>query len=768
MYVYRTFGFNDKAERYGIQARIDSLCAELETQRIDEVQTRFERIYPYLKRRILNQRLIGRIVKIDDEPLLCLLEIFKRGDRNYEEFLNDPIEYGRSHLESQLNESQLRDWLAVAKIEQHPTQQLPELPSTLRPWLEPPGWEIETTTGDWVIYESEEWVRRFSKAEIQNAWETYYQIILKINNDAGELAHRLENGDGYNSEGERELISFTEAETQVVTDSPENVKLDGESDRYILYSKLTTYDSTVEGVLFLLAPFDHKPSPEEIAEVGHRTGLFDGSNTTNILSQQLNLYELTPFAYRSYPAYLLADEESWLAIERGKEANLALSPEEEQILQSVSSSSVGNDSLPLFINGRAGSGKSTMLIYLFADYCYRKYYTKQGHRRPEPLPGKPLFLTYNERLLEVARDGVKRLLSSHHRFVAERNQGDEIPNIDRCFQPFGTFLFNLLPPQERERFNPQNYISFHRFKQLYQGEIPSESLAKIVLHLPQGRRYSPEICWHVIRSFIKGYRQGEFMTPEDYQEDIPRKERTIDLEKFQGIYDTIWDRWYKRLTTEEGYWDDQDLIAKVLELDCYRPDYTAIFCDEAQDFTRLELQLIMKLSLLSQYNLGYQPIHSLPFAFAGDPFQTLNPTGFHWSSTQASFDAEVIAAIDPTDQLKLAINFQELAFNYRSSRAIVQFTNLIQLWRHVLFDIYELQPQTAWHPGNFPEPQKFILNQNISVEELANYIKDTIIVVPCEEGEELAYVQSDEVLSKIFIQPDSQEEMGGGGDGGSL
>jgi superfamily I DNA/RNA helicase len=249
------------------------------------------------------------------------------------------------------------------------------------------------------------------------------------------------------------------------------------------------------------------------------------------------------------------------------------------------------------------------------------------------------------------------------------------------------------------------------------------------------------------------------MTPEDYQEEVPRKERTVSLEKFQGIYDTIWERWYKRITQEQGYWDDQDLIARVLELKCYRPEYTAIFCDEAQDFTRLELQLIMRLSMFSQYHLGYQPIHSLPFAFAGDPFQTLNPTGFHWSSVQAVFDAEVITALDPADQLKLVINFQELAFNYRSSPPIVQVTNLIQLWRHVLFDIHELQPQTPWQQGNFPEPQKFILNQNITTEQLAAYIKDTIIIVPCEDGEEAAYAQADEVLSAIFPQ------QGRGGEG---
>lgn len=726
MYVYRTPQFNDKAERYGIQNRIDDLCAELETQRMDEVQARFERVYPYLKRRLLNRRLIARILRIDNEQLLCLLDIFKRGDNDYEQFLESPVEFGRIHLEPRIDEPLIRNWLTEKMLEESQAQQLPELPPELRPWLEPPSWETETLTEDWVIYESEEWITRFRKPEIQRAWETYYHIIAGIREQT--------------------------ARVEEIGNLP-NVKLCTLSDRYVLYSLLKTSDAAVGAVLFLLAPFAHRPSPEEIAEVGVSTGLFNGSNTINILAQQLRLCELTPFARRSYPAYLLADEESWLEIERGKEANLALSAEEEQILQSVSTVAPGQGSLPLFMNGRAGSGKSTMLLYLFADYCYRKYYDKRGRPRQEPLPGDPLFLTYNERLLEVAKEGVNTLLASHHRFVAERSQGNSMPSIDRFFQPFQKFLFGLLPPAERDRFDLGQYISFHRFKQLYQGKSPSDSLAKAVLHLPQGRRYSPETCWHIIRSFIKGYGLDEPMTPEDYQEEVPRKERTVSLEKFQGIYDAIWERWYKRITTEEGYWDDQDLIARVLELHCYRPEYTAIFCDEAQDFTRLELQLIMRLSLFSQYHLGYQPIPSLPFAFAGDPFQTLNPTGFRWSSVQAAFDAEVITALDPADQLKLTINFQELAFNYRSNPAIVQVTNLIQLWRHVLFELHDLQPQTAWQPNNVLEPQKFILNQNINVEELAAYIKDTIVIVPCEEGEEATYAQGDEVLSAIFPQP---------------
>ncbi|MBD0300897.1 MAG: hypothetical protein ICV85_01605, partial [Tolypothrix sp. T3-bin4] len=134
MYVYRTSGFNEKAELYGIQARIDDLCAELETLRIDEVQARFERVYPYLKRRTLNRRLIARLLKVDDEQLLCLLDIFKRGDNDYEQFLESPIEYGRTYLEPQLNEQLLGEWLLEQKNKQQQAEQLPELPSELRPW----------------------------------------------------------------------------------------------------------------------------------------------------------------------------------------------------------------------------------------------------------------------------------------------------------------------------------------------------------------------------------------------------------------------------------------------------------------------------------------------------------------------------------------------------------------------------------------------------------------------------------------------------------
>ncbi|MDA2934740.1 hypothetical protein MYX82_10415, partial [Acidobacteria bacterium AH-259-D05] len=154
--------------------------------------------------------------------------------------------------------------------------------------------------------------------------------------------------------------------------------------------------------------------------------------------------------------------------------------------------------------------------------------------------------------------------------------------------------------------------------------------------------------------------------------------------------------------------------------------------------------------------LGSTPIHNLPFAFAGDPFQTLNPTGFRWKNLRAAFYEEIVRALDPTGKWNLSTNFEkELTYNYRSTPPIVRATNLILLWRRVLFDDRDLQPQMCWAKGDFPEPQTFIFGENISADEFKK-VKDTIIIVPCEKGQEVSYVQQDPILSQIFPNPDKK------------
>lgn len=720
MHVYATHEFEQKANYYGIQKKVQKLRQDIESaEDIHKVQQEiFGTVHEYLRFNAGRYRLIGSTRRIGEEQIVVLLNIFDK-DREYEKFSEQIRNKGKSQdLDDLISEAELNNYLEKIQSSSG-EEELPILPEELHPWLEPPGWEVDTH--DIVIYESQEWVTLFRKPEIKRYWQTYHQIVLNslsTDSDATNNAQEIDRLPG--------------------------VKLSSYKDKYVLYSQIITTDSPARQVVFLIAAFTEKPSLEEIEKIGEKTGLFSPGEGC-IFSKGISLEELIPLARRSYPDYLLAYEEYWLAIEGEEESNLALSAEEMRLLESVSNREVESNSLPIFINGRAGSGKSTMLLYLFADYCHRKYHNGDNTN----LEGEPLFLTYNERLLEVAKKCIGNLLSSHHRFLGERKETDAVPNTDNFFKPFQQFLLELLPPEEGDRFLPDRYISFYRFQQLYQHKC----------NLPQAKKWNSELCWHAIRTFIKGYSCDRYMTPEDYQnpEIVSKKDRTISPEGFKEIYETIWGKWYQKLSEEESYWDDQDLIRKIIKGNYYRSEYAAVFCDEAQDFTKLELQLIMRLSLFSKYDLSKTSVLSLPFAFAGDPLQTLNPTGFRWESVKARFHEEVIKALDSSGQLNLNMNLQELEFNYRSSPPIVRFSNLIQLWRSVLFNMPELGAQREWKKDDFPAPQKFIFSENINPRDFKNYVQNTIIIVPCEEGGEKEYVQNDDVLSQMFSAENATE-----------
>ncbi|MEG3925057.1 hypothetical protein [Microcoleus sp. T3_D1] len=715
MYIYITQQCQDNAEKYYIQPKITELYDN------SEVLDLFDPIYPYWKRRIGKYRLLAKIEEVDNEKILCLLNILERKSQEYEEFTdkNKRQKFGQDKLEPLLNDDEIKEWLNEQKesVCQQPNKREP-LPNDLLVWLELPSWSKDSQ--DLVIYESGHWLKKCGQEKIKNRRETFKNIILDI-------------------------ISQNDVEDESTSCS--RVKLYSNTEGLsILFSRietLATEDTSSRKILFLLAPFLEKPSDDPIREVVEAIDPPDFGENVNNLPAQLSMDELTCLARRSYPAYLLLDFESWLAIEKDDESNLALSVEEEQILESISTPQ--KPSLPMFINGRAGSGKSTMLFHLFADYCDRHWNSCQAGEYDFYQKPHPLFLTYSESLLKVAKDSVQSLLKSHHKFLLDRETPEaETPDVEPFFQPFQKFLLNFLQSTEYDRFKPEKYISYNQFRQLYNDSKLPEA---------RNKRYSAGRCWYIIRTLIKGYSLDGYINEDDYKE-LPREEqRKIPEETFKGIYKTVW-KWYERLIEDKGYWDDQDLIRIVLEGKRFSSEYTAIFCDESQDFTRLELQLIVKLSVFSKYDFGFNYVSVLPFTFAGDPFQTLNPTGFRWDSVGALFYNEVVMRLDPASKLNIKMNFKELQVNYRSSSSIVKVTNLIQLWRCVRFGLPDIKPQTPWDKkDSFSKPQKFIFGQNLSLDDLKSHIDNKpIFILPCEAGGEIDYIKSDEVLLELFPQ----------------
>ncbi|NLI76505.1 MAG: hypothetical protein GX442_08690 [Candidatus Riflebacteria bacterium] len=673
----------------------------------------FDPVRPYWKRREGKSRVMAafRTIATGDGqnpeaaiPLLCLARIFQRKDPAYEALINSPREEGKRLIDAFLPEADVTAWvaneLARRQTEELEAARRPPLPAEFHQWLEPPTWSSLGSQGGTLILEGPEWVFAFQNPAIGDYWRNFYDLILKLLQ--GEVPDST-------------------------PPSHPTLREAGDDKTRILFQRFRTADQPPHDVILLLAAARGLLLPAVLRAADESAFRPADPEAAPLLCH------IAPCARRAYPSLILADEDLWRGIQRDTaEANLALSPEEEAIFETLTTAAPGSGrGLPIFLNGRAGSGKSTLMFYLFADYLHR---WETGR-----LPGRPVFLTYNARLLETAAGTVSRILTCHHRFAIEAARQRPLPDLRPFFHPFREFLQSCLTPDQADRFRTDRYLSFREFARRY-----------AATPLPTARQWSPEVAWYVIRTFIKGYHEDGWLTPDDYEQEIPRKSRTVPPEVFQAIHDTIWKEWYQPLTTQQGWWDDQDLVRAVLTSGRARPEFPVVFCDEAQDFTRLELKFILRLSLFSTYDLGRTPLAGLPFAFAGDPFQTLNPTGFRWELVQSMFHDDILRHLDPEGHLRLALNSRELQFNYRSAPALVRFANLVQAWRAVLFDHPELFPQECWQCQETVHPSFVPCSADLDRSECQELLGKSIIILPCDEHGEIDFIRNDPYLRRLF------------------
>jgi hypothetical protein len=137
----------------------------------------------------------------------------------------------------------------------------------------------------------------------------------------------------------------------------------------------------------------------------------------------------------------------------------------------------------------------------------------------------------------------------------------------------------------------------------------------------------------------------------------------------------------------------------------------------------------------------------VPFAFAGDPFQTLNPTGFRWDSIKASFVEKFVFELDTSRRSgRLDLNYRELQYNYRSTRQIVRFGNHVQALRAALFRSPDVRPQTPWTTEVHSSPVVWFRANDASFWKKFRENPGFVVIVPCAEGEEARYVEDDPIL----------------------
>lgn len=640
---------------------------------------------PYLVKKKLGGRqgrLIAEKRSVGEHVLIVFLGILIRGDHQYEEgFAKDPRGYGEQHFRGRFSAEQAQTIVvartAGAQLAARPDPSSPEYGFLYGAFAHQSASRSDT------VCETAEWVARVTRAP----------LARQLNHLAQPCLDALSKEPG---------LHYIES----ISKPGWGIWAWRDKQRVLLITPST--DATAV-------------EPERLAR------------QTEASLVNADAMAISRASRRAYPAIVLADEDLWLELEQEPIATMALSPEESDVLDSARGT---ENPFPLFINGRAGSGKSTVLQYLFKDLLF--YYLTNGNSS-EIAP--PIYLTANAELLQRARDFVERLLKSHAVWLPGGTRDLVSSNrslLDGAFREFQPHLLSLVPQKDREqRFARGLRVDYPRFRRMWSARFGRDKRAC---------EFGPDVCWHVIRTYIKGMSSEVYLEADDYAH-LPENQLTVTKETFQYVYEKVWEGWYERELSTKRLWDDQDLTRYVLDNDLAEPKHPAVFCDEAQDFTRLELELLLRLNLFSNRTLPPNDICRVPFAFAGDQFQTLNPTGFRWDAIKASFVEKFIGALDPAGRTgRTDLNYKELKYNYRSTQKIVRFGNLVQALRSSVIRVTDLRPQRPWTTETNSVPVSWFRDTHTEFWNRVSESGGFVVIVPCNEGEEEEYVLGDPIL----------------------
>jgi hypothetical protein len=683
LFVYPADTLREDAKKQGVaQDKIKRFCDEVE--RTQSIST-FDRFPPpYLTRKRIwsyNNRLIAAEHSVGEHLVIVLLRLLVKSSRDYEhQFVCNPHAYADPLLQAAIPKAEM--WLAE-RTRLTPPPAMPR-PSTLQEdflWAE----VGVGTDADSIVCETERWIHSGMDARIQARLVLIPDLLV-------ELARGEDRGP---------RIAFAKGDPRL-------------SMAYRWFSR--------DRLLLLMdIGYDKAIDPD--------TSLAEYTCTIP-QGEQLDVLRITR---RSYPIEVCCDADMWLAIQHNVASNMAMSPEEIGVLRSARTIQP-DTGFPLFINGRAGSGKSTLLQYLFADYfaAWAKHLSGNGSE----VSSIPLYLASSRELLDTAESAVRGLLTINAAVVmrGEKLSPRALSFLSRAFcRPVDHLTRTVASSGHRNRFEYSLYVNYPRFRRLWFDQFGRDQRAC--------REYGPQLSWHVIRTHIKGQCADAELEPGDY-DSLPRNEHTVSHERYQQVYERVWENWYQPICKEKGYWDDQDLAAEAAKPE-FKGCHSAIFCDESQDFTRRELEALHRCCAFSFMELTPDEAARVPFVFAGDPFQTLNPTGFRWEAVRAAFTEKIAGNLYRYRQRAQLpeINYRELTYNYRSSQHIVKLCNSIQAIRAVVMHETSLRPQTTWHlDATAPLPTCFHITEPTIRQDIRGQA-DLVLIVPCEDDGESEYVE---------------------------
>lgn len=741
IYVYATEACREEARKHSVEPQLDRIIRKVES---DQSYSQFQPFpSPFLVKKKFGMfigRLIAQVEEVDGNVVLVLLAFMLRGSKEYKDrggFHNDPHKYAEQHFRARYKSEDLARF--VAQKEQDP-------PVAAKPVLEDQeslilhnALSASQGTTEHSFCDGRAWMSAIAQKNISNRKQSIHKHI-----------------DG--------LMGCWDATSADAAPGGQVSVLPDSNGLHVwtrLFPEL--------GIRLLVAVGTAAEIKEKVD--AKTKEIVDMANPPK--EQVLRI------SVRLYPELVVLSYDLWAQLQDDEDSNLALSPEEEDVRRSVR---INEDSarkwsdrqagFPLFINGRAGSGKTTILHYLFAEFA--AYHSDKGERRDSGLA--PIYFTANPRLMQKAAENVTKIALCNFRIndkadgLTEQQKGAIAAQVKDYFACFHDFLISCLPHSDLGLFPANRRITYARFRELWRERFARDKSA--------ASKYGSAISWHVIRTYVLGTEtdfddydlvgerpeaEANILEPDEYRH-LERRSRTVSDETYQHVFDNVWP-WYAKLKADDNYWDDQQLVRHILRLDASKrlteeggeklkgwslPTFSAVFCDESQDFTPVELSFLLRLSIYSHRKIQPHEVKLVPFVFAGDQFQTLNPTGFRWEAIKASYVERIAMGLDSSlleEQRKVSLNYQELRYNYRSSSEIVGFCNLIQALRARVFDLAsEIRPQQSWANENTSPVVVTSAERDDLWESVRKY--QVKVIVPCGEDEEEDYIRKDPVLSK--------------------
>jgi tetratricopeptide (TPR) repeat protein len=271
-------------------------------------------------------------------------------------------------------------------------------------------------------------------------------------------------------------------------------------------------------------------------------------------------------------------QEWQMAIASKADLRLRLTPDESKAIDTY-----GN----MLLSGSAGTGKTTVGLYRLA-------------RTLQLNPAaKCLYTGYNPILIKESEQQFKQLWGE--KFTSLPFKVDFLTIKDLCLQ---------LTKSLNKEFD-LHLVDYPYFRQQY-------------LKKPESKQYPPSLVWDEIRSIIKGANltvRGEsyLLSQKEYDNLGKKRSGVIRAGERYKIYKLA--QWYQNCLNRDRLADEIDLAQAALrEIETARHQpYTLVICDEVQDFTEIQLEILIRL--LAQNG---------QILCAGDINQMINPSGFRW------------------------------------------------------------------------------------------------------------------------------------------